>query len=80
MELSCVSYKLLELFENCSFTLKKNLWQMSSQLSKYFEGVPQQGLQLNLLLKTLLIPHVYFQLNRLTWPKENLWNPWTYFP
>ena len=36
---------------------------MTSQLSKYFEGVPQQGLQLNLHLKTLDLPHAHLQLN-----------------
>ena len=36
-DLTC---KLFELFENCPFTLEKNLWEMGSQLSKYFEGAP----------------------------------------
>ena len=40
-DLNC---KLFDPFENCSFRLEKNLWEMGSQLSKYFEGAPTQWL------------------------------------
>ena len=36
---------LLWTFETCSFTPERNIWEMGSQLSKYFEGAPPtQGL------------------------------------
>lgn len=50
-ELSCLSYKLFKLFEYDYFTLEKNLWEMGSQLSKYFESILPTGTPANFIFE-----------------------------
>ena len=40
LELSCLYCKLFELLYNCSLLQRKNLQEMGSQPSQYFEGTP----------------------------------------